>query len=175
MLNRNSITWTFIGVAGSGLIAEGFLYALTGGLVGWQPLVAALVGGLGALGLLRFWPSKGRRTYSTRTPEELMSEVRGLTTIQQRNVIKRHKGTWIRVEGKVVDVAPILDSFTYLVQVRLHTSNSPVALTFRTLPWTHSQKKNLDILNNGDSITAIGEIHNIRGYDINLTNCRLEV
>ena len=174
MWNYNSIMWTFIGVAGPGLLAEAFLYLLTGGLVGWQPFVAALAGGVGTLGLLRFWPSKDRQTYSRRTPQELMSEVQGLTTVQQLNVVRRHKGTWLQVEGKVADVAPISGSSTYLVQVRLPIGNARAALVFRTFSLMSSQKKKLDILNNGDNIVVTGKIDNIKAGDIHLTNCKLE-
>ena len=96
-----------------------------------------------------------RKTFSPRTPEELVAAVDGLTEIAAAEVSNRHIGHWLRVDGTISDISEGFGSIT--VHLARGDDKVSVYLEFNEDDWRDS----LVTLNIGDYISAEGKIDRI--------------
>ena len=134
----------------------------------WEIIAAPLAGAIATALLITYLPRRRkRRIFTKRTPEELVAEFEGLTSISGENALRRHKGAWIHISGRVENVATIYAN--YFVQMKLETTNTTAELFFPRI----RQGALLKGLNVGDAISATGKIENISHQRIVLTKCNL--
>ena len=176
-------------------------YMITGGVAGWAPVVAAVIGGFASV--LVLWlvdkrkvagppalqesttlpsppasqnltaPQIDGRDFSPRTPAELLASVEGLTEIAAESASQRHIGLWLKVKGNVLNVRE--DGFDNTITVFLNESISQkgMHLEFDANRWG-ARLRTLDI---GDMISAVGKIESINSYmhlaSLSLVCCEL--
>ena len=115
-------------------------------------------------------PVEGERLFSRRTPEELIALVKGQTGLTASDLTKPHIGTWLRIEGPIYNIDPPSHStITVVMDLSGGFSDLLVFLSFDETHW----RDRLRILDIGDSITAIGKIHQIDNAGISLEECEL--
>ena len=165
-------------------------YFLTGGVSGWKPVIAGLVGGtiggsvaavltfiitsdddssVGEAESLQLLDEK--RIYSRRTPAELVDEVKGRTDIAAEHISKPYLGQWLQVEGLVDDVRDRYKVIrVYLPRGEIGSSEPSFFLDFDADVW----RDIFATLHKGDRISAAGKIKHIApsGY-ISLEECEL--
>ena len=81
---------------------------MSGGESGWPPTIAAiLIGILASFFTLWVWHSIStpEREFSPRKPWELVSEVKGQTTLAAQGIVARHAGKWISVSGEIYNIS----------------------------------------------------------------------
>lgn len=159
-------------------------YMITGGVAGWAPLVAAVIGGLASVIVL--WlvdkrklveppetqipstPTADGKDFSPRTSAELLASVQGLTEVAAERASERHVGLWLRVDGNVLDV--IEDSRSITVFMAESDDKARLFLEFPSRQWS-ARLRSLDL---DDPISAVGRITRIarQGY-ISLEDCEL--
>ena len=173
-------------------------YVWTKGVSGLAPIAFALIGGLGAMAVLRFvqereplqltvvhehsqtpHPPESHRPpasllagkdFSPRSPAELVASVEGLTEIAAERASKRHMGLWLEVEGSVLDVSSLPFDSTISVHLKESKDEATLFLDFNSSRWARL----LSSLDVGDRISAIGEIESIsRHGSISLKKCEL--
>ena len=172
--SRNRI-W---GVCGTWLIcpvaATLLEHYMSSGESGWPPTIAAiLVGILASFFTLWAWHSISppEREFSPRKPWELVSEVKGQTTLAANATVARHSGKWLSVSGKIWD---IVDESPLSVLVFLETpyDNDPgYWLKFDSRTWRNKLKP----YNIGDSIHAEGKIRTFDQMGVRLVDCELKL
>ena len=132
-------------------------YVWTKGVSGLAPIAFALIGGLGAMAVLRFvhepkqvdpsapidQPASAatpesqteRKDFSPRTPAELVASIKGLTEIAAKNASQRHLGLWMKVEGRVSDVSEAVSPNIIMVHINESTDGVSVFLDFDKNHW----------------------------------------
>ena len=164
-----------------GISSAGVEYLISGGVSGWIPIWSSLIGGGFAAVVLLFIkvpevqvgesskpdePSN-KRIFINKPPHELTTQAKGLTSVGSKHVVERYKGAWIKVQGKIEDVYERGDTLA------LYTSKNEIGplftLNFNKNKWIDKLK----ILDQGDSITVIGQISDISEYRITLENCEI--
>ena len=192
---RNPVVLVAVGTAGPGVLGEVVLYWLTGGLIGWEPIVAALGGGVVVAAILAYLRRKGPtetsvteplgevealppfaarppqdgRTYTVRTVEELVSEVANLTGIAAQSTTQRHIGTWMCVRGDVHNVFVVAPDITAVTIGTELNRRLYVVSCFSGDQW----KQTLATLNKGDNITVVGKIALIASSQVDLDDCEI--
>ena len=179
--------WVVASAILPGSFAAIIQYILTGGVSGWIPLVATLLGGIVAAVVLLFTakrrpldltksyeplvPLTEGRAISPRTPAELVAEIKGLTEIVATDVSRRHIGQWLRVQGQVRDVSQrFISKGTIIVSITGAETTLLLFLYFDAKIWG-SQVSSFIV---GDRISAIGKIDRIdRTGLIRLEECAL--
>ena len=182
---------TLVGILGPGVTAEIVQYVLTGGLIGWTPIVTAVVGGAltwVALTLINVPVTKHNlrmglpvfvqlfeppappylpadryplNRVSPRTPEELVEEVKGLTNIRAREMIRPHIGLFLPVRGTIAQATPdSASSNTIAVRVSQDYSAVDISLRFDANRWG----QRLSTSQVGDPVAAVGKISNVQDF-----------
>ena len=161
--------WRNWGIVATAIIAPGGFaalieYALTNGSSGWIPVLASVAGGIIASIILKrlqegqpvgLRNQDERKTFSPRTPKELVAAVSGLTEIAATEVSNRHIGHWLRVDGTISDISEGFGSIT--VHLARGDDKVSVYLEFNEDDWRDS----LVTLNIGDYVSAEGKIRHI--------------
>ena len=146
---------------------------MSGGESGWPPTIAAiLIGILASFFTLWVWHSIStpEREFSPRKPWELVSEVKGQTTLAAQGIVARHAGKWISVSGEIYNISDKGPS-SVLVLVSTHSDNDPgYWLTFDSKTWRNKLKS----YNVGDSIHAEGKIRTFDWSGVRLVDCELK-
>ena len=104
-------------------------------------------------------PSKA---YCSRSPQELVAPIQGLTDVARHDAIRRFLGTWLVVEGTVRDVIHNTELKRFTVFLELPMGSLPaeffaVFLTFDEEKWGTT----LRALDKGDPLKAEGRIEDI--------------
>ena len=108
------------------------------------------------------------RVFSPRSPSELIALTEGKTEIEADDATARHIGTWLQVQGRVVDVSRTLFSEGGIsVYLKDSTDEVSIVSTFYS-PWS----KEAEILTIGDQVTVTGKIDSISNH-IRLEKCKL--
>ena len=164
---------TLIGMSLSGGGSGFFEYWWTGGVVGWRPVVVALIGAF----IMTVWtalmeksvqpepPVQPERIFSNRSPEELVALIKGLTSVEAEAATELHIGTWLRVHGTVFDVEKLEDRAQVLLS---RGDGSGVFLHFDKSWWNR-----VKLLRVKEKISVIGKIRFIDRNMIHLENCEL--
>ena len=146
---------------------------MSGGESGWPPTIAAvLVGFVASFMTLLIWHSiyPTERDFSPRKPWELVSEVKGQTTLAAQGIVARHAGKWISVSGEIRNIFDNSPS-SVVVLVSTHYDNDPgYLLTFDSKTWRNKLKS----YNVGDSIHAEGKIRTFDWAGVRLADCELK-
>jgi hypothetical protein len=106
------------------------------------------------------------------TPEYLIGFFREHTYIQGTKLIKPFIGKWIRVSGKlneVISSSPDHAQVTFSGR-GIGSDLASVYMYFRN----EDAIERLAILRRGDDLTIIGEINEVNGVQVNLSNCEVE-
>ena len=155
-------------------------YILTGGVSGWKPVVAAVVGAVAGLLVARMVigkpapqtpePSESR-VLSPRSPSELVALTRGKTEIAAKDATRPHIGTWLQFQGRVVDVGEADQDHEKVMQVILEDLSFGFSRMYSHFdsPW----RKRIEILAIGDQVTVTGEISSILPHVIFLKKCEM--
>ena len=173
-----------------GLLTAVAQYYMTNGMVGFTPIGASVIGGIAAYLLwLLVQPPKepeasdtvgvlsnavnltGKvpgRTYSRRTPEELVAEIADKTEIVGMELSKRHLRQWLRITGRVRDVKHIFGDKVG-VYLEYEFTEPQLILHFSAKVWGDR----LNALNRGDDIVVEGKIESIRRRDVWFEDCEL--
>ena len=110
---------------------------------------------------------------SPRTPEQLVAEINGLTTIRASELVKAHMGMLLPVTGTVINVAPgPLPSRKIVVHMDRGQNGINLFLEFDPKRW----RQRLASADTGDRISAIGkisQIENVLGTYVTLAECEL--
>lgn len=143
----------------------------------WFGLAVVFLAAAGSSGImgLRTWrsassateppPAPAERTFTPRTAHELLALYQGRTKIQGDQLIKPHKGLWVKAEGKVILLAPEDDGSIAV----LDSQGAKIECRFN-----HSWDNTLARLNNGDPLNVQGEISQWQnGEQLALTKCEV--
>ena len=145
---------------------------MSSGESGWPPTIAAiLVGILASFFTLWAWHSIStpEREFSPRKPWELVSEVKGQTTLAAQGIVARHADKWISVSGEIHNIFDEGPS-SVLVLVSTHYDNDPgYWLTFDSKTWRNKLKS----YNVGDTIHAEGKIRTFDWAGVRLADCEI--
>lgn len=161
-------------------------YMITGGVGGWAPLVAVVIGGFASV--LVLWLVDKRKVeeppaqqslpahytegkdFSPRTPAELIASVKGLTDIAAASATQHDIGLWLRVDGTARNVKEHISSDVIEVSVVESGTKVSLFLDFAASRWG-ARLRSLDV---GDSVSAIGRItHIARSGHVVLEDCEL--
>ena len=191
--SENQLLTVAIACIFPGSIAAGVEYYMTGGISGWRPIVAAILGGVATIFALRFLqgsassetvalpepaagspqaytPLLGDKVLSRRTPAELAALAKGLTEVAAEYATKPHLGHWLRVESNVWDVSERTLSKQIAVFANDSTDETSLVLYFDSNKWG----AHLRTLTVGDRVVSIGKIDSISpSGTILLTDCDL--
>ena len=192
--------WLFfaIGVFVPTSVSEAVYFVWTNGAEGWKPLVAAIIGAATAIvmgAIVTLWLRSARKAYPSepiasnlseevgsnsapdrifcpRSPRELLHEVAGLTEIQREVVAQRYIGTWLSVEGSIMDIGRALIGDEYVVYLRADGMTRSMTLEFDAQRWGTT----ISLCNKADRVKINGQIAAIGGLFgtyIHLANCEL--
>ena len=107
------------------------------------------------------------RVFLQRTANELVEQVRGLTDMAAKPIIRRHVGTWLPVQVRVDNVS---ERFGKVIVTDAVSYTQPgVILSFNKKNWINK----LRILDQGDTLLAIGRISDVSDDIICLENCEV--
>ena len=180
-LRRNWVS-TLIGLSLSGGGSGLFEYWRTGGVTGWIPVQAALIGALILTGWTALMGKSEPQTpeppesvegkaFSRRSVQELTNLTRGKMAIEANNATKPHIGKWLRVQGHILNVyEPTEERMTILLIHGSWFSRRKILAYF-----DRGSRDRLETLPLGHRITVDGEIAIITGGGITLTKCELVV
>ena len=113
-------------------------------------------------------PHSYGRIFSRRTPEELVEEISGITSLVAKRLVDRHRGQWLRVNGVVRDVEETAGCGT----VVLDRSDSQPAVRLEFDLDSHGAI--LGSLNVGDEFASIGKIEDVQQSMVFLGSCELD-
>lgn len=108
------------------------------------------------------------RSYTRRTPMELVAEFDGRTEIVAKELTKRHLGQWLRVQGRVRNISPFMDDLI-VVYLDQKPPEPQLALYFEEGVW----RSRLNVLDKGDEVVVDGKIEDISERAVRLEDCVL--
>lgn len=108
----------------------------------------------------------GERVFSQRTPQELVDETQGKTSVQVTDITKRHLGTWLRVEGPVEEIFQVYWSCYVTI-----SDDTGVRIEMEMGAWRWGRK--LRAMDIGDNLIVEGVIKEISSFAIDLTACEI--
>ena len=119
---------------------------------------------------LRTMSNGTSRIFSPRTPKQLREMVKGKTEMAATSVIKPHLDTWIAVQGRVFEVSEMIAGDDICVAIKLEDEDETlVTMFFEKERW----KRQVVILDKGDSVKARGKIRKVSEQSISLEQCEL--
>ena len=115
------------------------------------------------------------RVFTPRTPKELMN----IAKTETKRDAMRHKGAWIHVEGTVFDVSEVMSrsfgttTWKSYIELKVAVGPPPYDVVFEEVELyveAERWKLQVDKIERGDWLMAIGTVHNIYKWTVMVIN-----
>ena len=181
MLRKHYWATVFVATILPAILTGIFEHLMSGGTSGWVPLWAGLISGVLTAAVLLFiqvpdvkMPESGKpdesgneRIFINKPPLELTKQVEGLTSIGSKYIVERYKGAWMEARGEIEEVFDRVDT------VRVYTSRTEIGPWFTLVFDKNKWFDKLKMLDQGESMSVIGQIYHITEHAITLENCEI--